>query len=95
MAQPQNFDAQDLKRRMHGAVDALKHDFGGLRTGRHTGRKQHGCQRTDRRTPSPVRQVDHRTPPRIQPVVAIDDQNTTKRLIDERRLDVTAAGVTQ
>lgn len=34
MAQPQNFDAQDLKRRMHGAVDALKHDFGGLRTGR-------------------------------------------------------------
>src|SRR5215208_2326709 len=24
----------DLKRRMHGAVDALKHDLGGLRTGR-------------------------------------------------------------
>jgi ribosome recycling factor len=34
MAQPQNFDAQDLKRRMHGAVESLKHDFGGLRTGR-------------------------------------------------------------
>lgn len=34
MAQPAPFDAQDLKRRMHGAVDALKHDFGGLRTGR-------------------------------------------------------------
>src|SRR3954452_21950609 len=24
----------DLKRRMHGAVDAYKHDLGGLRTGR-------------------------------------------------------------
>src|SRR3954467_10836149 len=24
----------DLKRRMHGAVEALKHDLGGLRTGR-------------------------------------------------------------
>lgn len=34
MAQPQPFDAADIKRRMHGAVDALKHDFGGLRTGR-------------------------------------------------------------
>jgi ribosome recycling factor len=34
MAQPQNFDAQDLKRRMHGAVESLRHDFGGLRTGR-------------------------------------------------------------
>jgi ribosome recycling factor len=34
MAQPAPYNAQDLKRRMHGAVDALKHDFGGLRTGR-------------------------------------------------------------
>jgi ribosome recycling factor len=34
MAQPAPFDANDLKRRMQGAVDALKHDFGGLRTGR-------------------------------------------------------------
>ena len=34
MAQPAPFDAKELKRRMHGAVDALKHDFGGLRTGR-------------------------------------------------------------
>jgi ribosome recycling factor len=34
MAQPQPYDAQDLKRRMQGAVDSLKHDFGGLRTGR-------------------------------------------------------------
>jgi ribosome recycling factor len=34
MAQPHPFDPQDIKRRMHGAVDALKHDFGGLRTGR-------------------------------------------------------------
>ena len=24
----------DLKRRMHGAVEALRHDLGGLRTGR-------------------------------------------------------------
>src|SRR4028119_1776073 len=28
------FDKADLQRRMHGAVDALKHDLGGLRTGR-------------------------------------------------------------
>jgi ribosome recycling factor len=34
MAQPAPFDSKELKRRMHGAVDALKHDFGGLRTGR-------------------------------------------------------------
>lgn len=34
MAAPAPFDATDLKRRMHGAVDSLKHDFGGLRTGR-------------------------------------------------------------
>ena len=34
MAAPAPYNAQDIKRRMHGAVDALKHDFGGLRTGR-------------------------------------------------------------
>ena len=28
------YDRQDLQRRMHGAVEALKHDLGGLRTGR-------------------------------------------------------------
>ncbi|MBK1639579.1 ribosome recycling factor [Rhodothalassium salexigens] len=28
------FDKKDLKRRMDGAVDALKHEFSGLRTGR-------------------------------------------------------------
>jgi ribosome recycling factor len=34
MAQPAPFNAAEIKRRMHGAVDALKHDFAGLRTGR-------------------------------------------------------------
>jgi ribosome recycling factor len=34
MAQPVPYDAKDIRRRMHGAIDALKHDFGGLRTGR-------------------------------------------------------------
>jgi ribosome recycling factor len=34
MAAPAPYNAQDIKRRMHGAVEALKHDFGGLRTGR-------------------------------------------------------------
>ena len=29
-----SIDTIDLKRRMHGAVEALKHDLGGLRTGR-------------------------------------------------------------
>jgi ribosome recycling factor len=28
------YNKADLQRRMHGAVEALKHDFGGLRTGR-------------------------------------------------------------
>ncbi len=28
------FDKADLERRMHGAVESLKHDFAGLRTGR-------------------------------------------------------------
>ena len=28
------YDKDDIKRRMHGAVEALKHDLGGLRTGR-------------------------------------------------------------
>jgi ribosome recycling factor len=31
---PSTVSTDDLKRRMHGAVDALKHDLGGLRTGR-------------------------------------------------------------
>ena len=31
---PASVDTADLKRRMHGAVEALKHDLGGLRTGR-------------------------------------------------------------
>jgi ribosome recycling factor len=34
MAQLPDFNAQDIKRRMQGAIDSLKHDFGGLRTGR-------------------------------------------------------------
>ena len=34
MAAPAPFNSADIKRRMAGAVDALKHDFGGLRTGR-------------------------------------------------------------
>ena len=34
MAAPVPFNAADLKRRMQGATEALKHDFGGLRTGR-------------------------------------------------------------
>jgi ribosome recycling factor len=34
MADPTPFNISDIKRRMSGAVDALKHDFGGLRTGR-------------------------------------------------------------
>ena len=29
-----SIDTSDLKRRMHGAVEALRHDLGGLRTGR-------------------------------------------------------------
>ena len=28
------YDKSDIQRRMHGAVEALKHDLGGLRTGR-------------------------------------------------------------
>jgi ribosome recycling factor len=28
------YNKADLQRRMHGAVEALKHDLGGLRTGR-------------------------------------------------------------
>lgn len=34
MAKPAPFDETELKRRMHGAVEALRHEFGGLRTGR-------------------------------------------------------------
>ena len=34
MAQPPTFDLADLKRRMQGAIQTLKHDLGGLRTGR-------------------------------------------------------------
>lgn len=29
-----SYDKDDIQRRMHGAVEALKHDLGGLRTGR-------------------------------------------------------------
>lgn len=31
-----SYDKADLQRRMHGAVESLKHDLGGLRTGRAT-----------------------------------------------------------
>jgi ribosome recycling factor len=34
MAKPVPFDGKEIKRRMHGAVEVLKHEFGGLRTGR-------------------------------------------------------------
>src|SRR5512141_523009 len=28
------YDKADIQRRMHGAIESLRHDFGGLRTGR-------------------------------------------------------------
>ncbi|MDP9138645.1 MAG: ribosome recycling factor [Pseudomonadota bacterium] len=34
MAQLTTFDLKDVDRRMHGAVEVLKHEFAGLRTGR-------------------------------------------------------------
>ena len=34
MAQPVPFNPAEIKRRMHGATESLRHDFGGLRTGR-------------------------------------------------------------
>lgn len=34
MAQLPDFNIADIKRRMTGAIESLKHDFGGLRTGR-------------------------------------------------------------
>jgi ribosome recycling factor len=34
MAQPQAFKLDDIKKRMDGAITALQHEFGGLRTGR-------------------------------------------------------------
>lgn len=34
MAQPQTFKLDDYKKRMDGAITALQHEFGGLRTGR-------------------------------------------------------------
>jgi ribosome recycling factor len=34
MAQPQTFKLDDYKKRMDGAINALSHEFGGLRTGR-------------------------------------------------------------
>jgi ribosome recycling factor len=37
MAKPPEFQLEDIKKRMEGAVAALKHEFGGLRTGRASG----------------------------------------------------------
>jgi ribosome recycling factor len=37
MAKPPEFHLEDFKTRMDGAVTALKHEFGGLRTGRASG----------------------------------------------------------
>jgi ribosome recycling factor len=34
MPQPVPFNPAEIKRRMHGATESLRHDFGGLRTGR-------------------------------------------------------------
>ena len=58
----------DLKRRMHGAVEVLKHDLGGLRTGRastalldpvHVERREHGA-RDLRRHQRPGGRREHR-----------------------------------
>jgi ribosome recycling factor len=34
MAEPTSLDMKDLEKRMHGAIEVLKHEFAGLRTGR-------------------------------------------------------------
>ncbi len=34
MTKPTSLDFKDIERRMHGALEALKHEFAGLRTGR-------------------------------------------------------------
>ena len=66
MAQSPIFDLADLKRRMQGAIQTLKHEFGGLRTGRATAslagagacrslRAAHAAQCRWRRSASPSR----------------------------------------
>src|SRR5688572_15638102 len=34
MSKPTSLDLKDVERRMHGALEALRHEFAGLRTGR-------------------------------------------------------------
>jgi len=57
MAQPQPFKLDDYKKRMDGAINALSHEFGGLRTGRASATILDPVQVEAYGTTSPLNQV--------------------------------------
>src|SRR5260370_19563588 len=62
-----NYDLNEIKRRMQGAIQVLKQELGGLRTGRASARMPHPVQGEGYRTHMPLNQPPppHRvgTPP--------------------------------
>lgn len=57
MAQPQPFKLDDYRKRMDGAINALSHEFGGLRTGRASASLLDPVQVDAYGTTSPLNQV--------------------------------------
>lgn len=58
-----DFDINDIKRRMHGAVDALKKEFSGLRTGRASASLLDPIKVEAYGSPTPINQVGTVTVP--------------------------------
>ena len=73
------YDKADIQRRMHGAVEALKHDLGGLRTGRASTALVDGVQVEVYGSNMPLNQVATVSVPEprlLAPEVAVDHRRT-------------------
>lgn len=83
-------DENDLKRRMEGALDALKRDFGGLRTGRASTSLLENIQVDAYGSPMPLNQVASVSvpEPRLLTVQVWDNGNTkaTEKAIQDAGL---------
>ena len=71
-----DFDIKDIKRRMDGAVDSLKKEFGGLRTGRASASLLDPIKVEAYGTPTPINQVGTVTVPESRMIsVQVWDHN--------------------
>ena len=87
------YDKADLDRRMHGALEALKHDLGGLRTGRASVALLDGIKVDYYGNPTPLKQVANVAIPEsrlitIQPY----EQNMIREI--EKAIQISDLGLT-